>query len=357
MKKLVFTTSMIICALSMQAQDNPYSTFGYEPKKVNYEVVQRDYFTITNTNKGSNVKKMMLDTEGGNLYVIGHKDEIIEKVTINPNELLRFLSVDPLTGKYPELTPYQFASNTPIQAVDLDGKEAFFVHGTASSPGRWTENSKTIPVLMNLTNNVSADFGFSWEKNAGLRNNHNDRQKAASELANYVINNRNIDPTTGKNEEITLIGHSHGGNVAIQAAKIIFDKTGEKVNIITISTPAVNSDYGHAENPASNPEAINDHLHLYNTIDLVQTGLSTAAGDNLFSRTYHNNSTKNAKLDVSDSYTHGDYSRKEGEVAKSSSLFERLDAHSFDNQHPEYIQKAQENGQIQKLNPVTPTKY
>jgi len=31
--------------------------------------------------------------------------------------------VDPLTKSYPELTPYQFASNTPIQAVDLDGLE------------------------------------------------------------------------------------------------------------------------------------------------------------------------------------------------------------------------------------------
>jgi RHS repeat-associated protein len=36
----------------------------------------------------------------------------------------RFLSVDPLTQKYAELTPYQFASNTPIQAIDLDGLEA-----------------------------------------------------------------------------------------------------------------------------------------------------------------------------------------------------------------------------------------
>lgn len=37
----------------------------------------------------------------------------------------RFLSVDPLTKDYPELTPYQFASNSPIQAIDLDGLEAF----------------------------------------------------------------------------------------------------------------------------------------------------------------------------------------------------------------------------------------
>jgi len=38
----------------------------------------------------------------------------------------RFLSVDPITKKYPELTPYQFASNTPIRAIDIDGLEAWF---------------------------------------------------------------------------------------------------------------------------------------------------------------------------------------------------------------------------------------
>ncbi|MEM9300443.1 MAG: RHS repeat-associated core domain-containing protein, partial [Bacteroidota bacterium] len=35
----------------------------------------------------------------------------------------RFLSVDPLTKGYPMLTPYQYASNTHIYAVDLDGLE------------------------------------------------------------------------------------------------------------------------------------------------------------------------------------------------------------------------------------------
>ena len=36
----------------------------------------------------------------------------------------KFLSVDPITAKYPDLTPYQYASNTPIWATDLDGLEA-----------------------------------------------------------------------------------------------------------------------------------------------------------------------------------------------------------------------------------------
>ncbi len=34
------------------------------------------------------------------------------------------MSVDPLTKDYPELTPYQFASNEPISNIDIDGLEA-----------------------------------------------------------------------------------------------------------------------------------------------------------------------------------------------------------------------------------------
>ena len=37
----------------------------------------------------------------------------------------RFYSVNPLTHKYPELTPCQFSSNTPIWAIDIDGLEAY----------------------------------------------------------------------------------------------------------------------------------------------------------------------------------------------------------------------------------------
>jgi RHS repeat-associated protein len=41
----------------------------------------------------------------------------------------RFLSVDPLTRSYPELTPYQFASNSPIASIDLDGLEGLVATG------------------------------------------------------------------------------------------------------------------------------------------------------------------------------------------------------------------------------------
>lgn len=38
----------------------------------------------------------------------------------------RFLSVDPLTKDYPWYTPYQFAGNKPIWAIDLDGAEEYY---------------------------------------------------------------------------------------------------------------------------------------------------------------------------------------------------------------------------------------
>ena len=37
----------------------------------------------------------------------------------------KFLSVDPLTRSYPMLTPYQYASNSPIAHIDLDGLEKY----------------------------------------------------------------------------------------------------------------------------------------------------------------------------------------------------------------------------------------
>ena len=37
--------------------------------------------------------------------------------------ICRFVSVDPLQFKYPELTPFQYASNRPITGIDFDGLE------------------------------------------------------------------------------------------------------------------------------------------------------------------------------------------------------------------------------------------
>jgi RHS repeat-associated protein len=42
---------------------------------------------------------------------------------IHDSRIARFLSIDPLSEDYPWFSPYQFAGNTPIQAIDLEGLE------------------------------------------------------------------------------------------------------------------------------------------------------------------------------------------------------------------------------------------
>ena len=54
----------------------------------------------------------------------------------------RFLSVDPLTKGYPMLTPFQYASDNPIQNIDIDGLEGGAKNGastntTSPSSGPW----------------------------------------------------------------------------------------------------------------------------------------------------------------------------------------------------------------------------
>ena len=55
------------------------------------------------------------------VYGVGNFQDYGERM-YDPR-IVRFPSVDPITKDYPELTPYQFASNRPIDGVDQDGLE------------------------------------------------------------------------------------------------------------------------------------------------------------------------------------------------------------------------------------------
>ena len=205
----------------------------------------------------------------------------------------RFPNVDPKTKLYPMLSTYQFASNTPIQAVDLDGKEAFIVHGTTQTETGVQITPEAKKELMRITGNTKIDDGFRW--NAPIHNNSVMRNMSAKQLVHYIVQKR---LSMIKNKEITedevisIIGYSHGGNVAIQAARKL-GKLGIEVNLVTLSTPAYNTDgndaYGggfDSEDPRNSKDGINAHIQIVHEKDDV---VNIASG----TEKYNNGNTKN----------------------------------------------------------------
>lgn len=145
--------------------------------------------------------------------------------------LARFPTPDPLIvygQKYPELSSYQFASNSPIMGIDLDGLELFPVHGTWSNycDGFSVLEKEDFKSITAATNNTHIN-PFEW---SGY-NSDKYRRQAAKALVAQILEQR------VEGEPITIVGHSHGGNVGIMATNML-NKMGVKVNyLITINTP------------------------------------------------------------------------------------------------------------------------
>lgn len=69
----------------------------------------------------------------------------------------KFLSIDPLTRKYPHYTPYQFAGNKPIRYTDLDGAEendskGGIKNGNGKASSLAVDNTATIVVPASVAN-------------------------------------------------------------------------------------------------------------------------------------------------------------------------------------------------------------
>lgn len=100
---------------------NPYSDFGYVPR--NKYISTAPSYVLENKDTTDNTSRMVIDVEKGEVRLYSKDSTVLSQTSISRGDILRFLSVDPLTTKFPALTPYQFASNRPLDGTDLDGLE------------------------------------------------------------------------------------------------------------------------------------------------------------------------------------------------------------------------------------------
>ncbi|MHA4894145.1 RHS repeat domain-containing protein [Pedobacter sp. PWIIR3] len=159
----------------------------------------------------------------------------------------KFLSVDPISRNYPELTPYQFASNSPLQAVDLDGLEA-------APPEKGKKN-----LLIVVQGYAGPPFTNETQtKNAGIRNSalgsDNDLGTLGSTLAKKFDDLQVVTFASSKNDitpkdisatikafkkanphgQIIAVGHSLGGENLVTA---LSDIPSTKINLLITLDP------------------------------------------------------------------------------------------------------------------------
>ena len=122
----------------------------------------------------------------------------------------KFLSVDPIARQYPELTPYQYASDRPIDGTDRDGKEwdpvcpvcALIIHGIVDG----------FSAVNSGVNNVVAGSVKEYQaKNGDLpSNNSNVPDQVQRTVATNTINEAKAQQFTGGTQVVV-------GNVQIAA--------------------------------------------------------------------------------------------------------------------------------------------
>ena len=151
MKKIFFLTLFFLQILrGVTTAQNPYESIGKTT----------EVLTLSN---GKYQEFFPNDTivRIGSVLFNRVTNEVVEFLTekdsislVQADVASRFLSVDPIGREYPELTPYQFGSNRPIDGVDLDGLEWIASRYIVSATPVCTNQGEVYAIHLGMSNQV-----------------------------------------------------------------------------------------------------------------------------------------------------------------------------------------------------------
>lgn len=162
---------------------------------------------------------------GGSTYDYGFR--------IYNAQLGKFLSVDPLTKSYPELTPFQYSSNNPILNIDIDGKEGenyvftwFENYGDAVFDLATAYNFSNVGALLILGHAIS-ETGYGTQGNLKYTNN----------LWNFAPNELRGESSCSK-------GGRWACFTSVEAAFLVYvDRMTSQADLIEYENPNFNPSY------------------------------------------------------------------------------------------------------------------
>jgi len=169
----------------------------------------------------------------------------------------RFINQDTYEG---ELTNplsqnlYTYVHNNPLIYIDPSGHKIWLIHGTNLSGTETPEATWTSDFIKYIGDLYKEDVDTPrWSGG----NKNSARSDAADAIAAEIIKWRKENP----DEPIRLVGHSHGGNVAIMVANLLGDEDIKVETLVTIATPV----RGYKLE-----QEVGQHLHVYNERDGIQ---------------------------------------------------------------------------------------
>ena len=169
------------------------------------------------------------------------------------------------------LNPYIYCYNNSVKYLDPNGEQVVAVHGTWSDNNTWEDKQGISRYAAIKFGNTSFNFDFKWSGG----NFSSYRYDAADQLIKHI---RLIRIGLEQTEPITLVGHSHGGNVCIEAINkmvLMHEFDDIKINLLTINTP-VRKDHQLSYEAQKRVH----HINVFDPFDPVQI-----MGGNLFELT------------------------------------------------------------------------
>jgi len=173
----------------------------------------------------------------GNVYDYGFR-------IYNPR-LGKFLSVDPLTSTFPFLTPYQYASNKPIVAIDLDGLECLWVHIYKDKDGTVLRTTTTQDVSEEQRAEASNTLGFELPTNGVVVTSEQEGQKKLDYYVPEVeIHAKRTEPSKTdkiieaiKNFDQKLQGSTWGTTITSEDNRVAGNIVGGMLGIMLSGNP------------------------------------------------------------------------------------------------------------------------
>ncbi|MBL0095409.1 MAG: hypothetical protein IPP46_02145 [Bacteroidetes bacterium] len=184
---------------------------------------------------------------------------------IYDTRLGRWISVDPLIKKYPDLSPYNFVAGNPITSVDPDGKEIFLYHikNINSSDGKYVHTANEVSDKTNralkaiLSTSEGLEFIGQFAKANQTIGGHTFKENGILSNHDLVIADYSFEDFDG------------GSNIPIKDAGYISSRINPERNNVTVNVVLYTR--GFSESDVAETAAHEFFLHGYKAKSEVET--------------------------------------------------------------------------------------